>query len=253
MKVDVDKFFTPRNVALFGTISIHVFLMAIFSHLYLGGNGYDTKQPDLVIDFTEEVVQEEQQVKEEKADSENEKVASNNIMDEFNESYSNQASSKSNENSIESLRSSMKSLNDVRGDKGEEAKDLFSDDAIDRKVDMKHYVREEETEGSGNADRSAKNAFTGNSTVNYYLKNRYNDRMPSPVYTCIEGGTVYVNIEVNQQGSVVNVKFDKKKSTTTNQCLKETALDYAKKAKFNSDFKASEIQKGNISYTFRKQ
>jgi hypothetical protein len=61
---------------------------------------------------------------------------------------------------------------------------------------------------------------------------------------------VYINIKVNQDGNVVDASYNRSKSKTTNDCLIETALKYARRAKFNSDYKAKEIQKGYITYDF---
>ena len=196
---------------------------------------------DLVINFIDqkeiETPAEEEEI-EEKQD----------LLKEFEGPVTNQASSRSNEKSVEDLRKSMKSLEGVR----DEETDLFSDKAASRKINTSSNKAKESTDGKGEAKRESKNAFTGRSTINYFLKNRYNDKLLNPVYTCISGGKVYIDIKVNQEGFVVDASYNRSKSNTTNECLIETALKYAKRSKFNSDFNAKEIQKGYITYDFQK-
>ena len=239
--MDTKKYLTNRNVALLGTITFHVILFAVFTHVHLKVNKPEHNM-DLVINFIEpseieEIEQEE--IIEEKKD----------LLKEFQDPSTNQASSRSNERSVEDLRSSMKSL---EGSRDDEETDLFSDKAKNRNVSTKKIKETETTEGKGESERKSENAFTGRSTINYYLKNRYNNKLPNPIYTCIAGGFIYIDIKVNQQGRVVEANYNRSKSKSSNECLKETALKYAKRAKFNTDFKAVENQKGYITYDFSK-
>ncbi|MCK5908096.1 MAG: hypothetical protein KAG37_10910 [Flavobacteriales bacterium] len=239
--MDFKKYLTNKNVALLGTITFHVVLFAVFTHVHLKVNKPE-HSADLVINFIDQKeietpIEEEEIV--EKAD----------LLKEFDGPITNQASSRSNEKSVEDLRSSMKSLEGARDDSDT---DLFSDDAKKRNIPTTKNKQVDKTDGKGEAERKSENAFTGRSTINYYLKNRYNNKLPNPIYTCISGGKVYIDIKVNQQGKVIDASFNKSKSTTSNECLVETALKYAKRSKFNSDFKASDPQKGYITYDFHK-
>lgn len=240
--MNTNKYLTNKNVALLGTITFHVILFAIFTHVHLKVNKPE-HNADLVISFIETpktpIIEEEEEIIEPKKD----------LLKEFSEPTTNQASSKSNERTVDDLRSSMKSL---EGARDEDETDLFSENAKKRKIDTSKQKQVDKTDGKGESERKSENAFTGRSTINYYLKGRYNDKLPNPIYTCITGGLVYVNIKVNQQGKVVSASYNSSKSTTKNECLKETAIKYALRSKFNSDFKAKEIQKGYITYDFHK-
>ncbi len=239
--MDINKYLTNRNVALLGTITFHVMLFAIFTHVHLS-NHQPNHNTDLVINFIDQK-QIETPVEEEEI------VDKPDLLKEFQDPTTNQASSRSNENNVEDLRKSMKSLEGARTD---DKTDLFSADAVRR--NLKHEKQKEATGNNhqGETERKKENAFTGRSTINYFLKNRYNDKLPNPIYTCISGGLVYINIKVNQQGKVVDASYNRSKSNTSNECLVETALKYARRAKFNSDFKAKEIQKGYITYDFHE-
>ena len=75
---------------------------------------------------------------------------------------------------------------------------------------------------------------------------------PNPIYICDGFGKVVLNIEVNAKGKVVKASFNKKTSTTFNQCLIESAIEYAKRARFTSDLSKAK-QLGTIRYIFPGQ
>ena len=99
-----------------------------------------------------------------------------------------------------------------------------------------------------------KKEFTNNlakrrTSVSYSLVNRSNYRLPPPIYTCIEGGKVVINIQVDAMGNVVDADYNAKSSGTSNGCLIDNAIAYALKAKFSSGEKS--VQKGTITYLFQ--
>ena len=88
-------------------------------------------------------------------------------------------------------------------------------------------------------------------SISFSLIDRTNYLLPPPIYTCIEGGKVVVNIEVDASGNVINASFNEKSSNTSNGCLVENAIKYALKAKFSSATRDS--QKGTITYLFQSK
>jgi len=91
-----------------------------------------------------------------------------------------------------------------------------------------------------------------NSTNSYRLVGRSAMYFPNPVYTCEGGGKVVISIEVNALGMVKKVSYNSKQSNTSNQCLIDSALEYAKLARFTTD-SSREIQLGTITYNFPGQ
>lgn len=86
------------------------------------------------------------------------------------------------------------------------------------------------------------------STIHYSLVNRTHYNLPTPVYLCEDGGKIVINITVNAQGKVTNA-YVNSSSTTSNSCLIEHALEYAKKSEFNAaPSKPSQI--GSITFYF---
>lgn len=87
------------------------------------------------------------------------------------------------------------------------------------------------------------------STVSYSLINRKHRFLPTPIYLCETSGKIVVNITVNASGEVINTNYNNA-SNSSNQCLIEHAIEYAKKARFNANSsKTSQI--GTISFSFK--
>ncbi len=115
--------------------------------------------------------------------------------------------------------------------------------------------REEKKQLLGERE-AQKETFTNNlaerkTSVSYSLVDRNSYNLPPPIYTCIEGGKVVINIEVNAVGNVTDATFNTKSSGTSNGCLVDNAITYALKAKFNSSSK--QVQKGTITYLFQRK
>lgn len=91
-----------------------------------------------------------------------------------------------------------------------------------------------------------------NSTNSYRLVNRNALHFPNPVYTCDSFGKVVLRIEVNNLGKVVLATFNKNSSTTANECLIDSAIQYAKETRFNTASNKP-IQMGSITYIFPGQ
>jgi len=86
------------------------------------------------------------------------------------------------------------------------------------------------------------------STVRYSLVNRKHRFLPTPIYLCESSGKIVINITVNASGKVIDSNYNNA-SSSSNQCLVEHALEYAKKSRFNSDSsKMSQI--GTITFYF---
>ncbi|MFA9389831.1 MAG: hypothetical protein ACERKD_08480 [Prolixibacteraceae bacterium] len=101
-----------------------------------------------------------------------------------------------------------------------------------------------------NPDSILKKLYSGESNVEYFLKDRYHIELPIPVYLTQYGGTVKVNIRVDIKGNVIEA------NPIVTQNMKEQMLSYAKTAalrtKFNS-FSGNQIQEGYIIYHFIAQ
>ncbi|MEM9361605.1 MAG: hypothetical protein AAGA43_03170 [Bacteroidota bacterium] len=105
--------------------------------------------------------------------------------------------------------------------------------------------REEQKETFTNALKDKR------TSISYSLIDRNAYSLPPPIYTCIEGGKVVINIKVDQNGYVTEADFNDKSSSTSNGCLVDNAIQYALKARFSADSKSSQI--GTITYLFQSK
>jgi len=132
--------------------------------------------------------------------------------------------------------------------------DLLTSDA-GYAASLKELAKQREEKKKQLGEKEAKKKeFTTNlaekrTSISYSLVDRNAYDLPPPIYTCIEGGKVVINIEVDADGYVIETSFNEKSSTTNNGCLVDNAMAYATKAYFSSSNKAS--QKGTITYLFQ--
>lgn len=116
--------------------------------------------------------------------------------------------------------------------------------------------KREETKQQLQQEEAKKKEFTNHlekrkTSISFSLINRNSYHLPPPIYTCIEGGKIVINIEVDAMGNVINANFNEKSSNTSNGCLVDNAITYALKAKFSSASRTS--QKGTITYLFQSK
>ncbi len=134
----------------------------------------------------------------------------------------------------------------------------LSDSAANYAASLKELAKKRQEKqqllGELNADKEVRtsNYARRNTSVSYSLVDRNNVSLPVPIYTCITGGKVVINIVVDTLGNVIDAELNKKSSSTTNGCLVENAIEYAYKSKFNSISKDAS-QKGSITYLFQSK
>ncbi|MEL6809933.1 MAG: hypothetical protein AAFP76_01210 [Bacteroidota bacterium] len=127
------------------------------------------------------------------------------------------------------------------------SEDFALNDAKDKLDKVKEKLSEEAKKRKKKVDASASNRKT---TISYHLEDRKAMQLRNPVYTCDSRGKVVINIEVNSLGKVVKASYNKAASTTSNGCLIDNALSYARRAKFTT--KAGKPkQVGTITYNFQ--
>lgn len=86
------------------------------------------------------------------------------------------------------------------------------------------------------------------STLTYSLLGRTMQDYDIPRYLCERGGKIVVNIVVNGTGKVTDATINGS-SNSSNECLINRALEYAKEVQFDSSSKTKQI--GTITFLFR--
>ncbi len=130
--------------------------------------------------------------------------------------------------SADEFSSSLRELAQMR----EQKKELLGDKTEEKK-EFTNYLKDRRT------------------SISYSLVDRNAYELPPPIYTCIEGGKVVINIEVDDRGFVTDASFNASSSGTSNGCLVENAIAYALKARFSSSERS--MQKGTITYLFQSK
>ena len=93
----------------------------------------------------------------------------------------------------------------------------------------------------------------GNAAVWHDLKDRVEEHLEVPAYTCKGQGQVAVRVNVGRDGAVERTELDAANTTTNDDCMIERALASASTAHFNSLASASDPQRGTIFYLFVAQ
>ena len=149
---------------------------------------------------------------------------------------------------IEELETDRKENNESAEDKLSEINEVISDSKSERKDDL--AIEKKYKFNLPEAILATTN--NSKSTNSYRLVNRKVIEFPNPVYVCDSFGKVVLHIEVNTNGYVIMTSVNKNASTTSNLCLIESAIDYAKKARFTKN-KNKPSQMGSITYIFPGQ
>lgn len=88
------------------------------------------------------------------------------------------------------------------------------------------------------------------STFNYSLKDRQVLYYDTPRYLCNAGGKVIINVLVTASGKVKEA-YVNGATKVTNECLLDSALDYARNVTFNSGSQLEQL--GSVTYYFKSK
>lgn len=98
-----------------------------------------------------------------------------------------------------------------------------------------------------------KGTFSGPTRIFYDLAGRHHVFLPIPIYKCEGAGQITLTIEVDRNGNVIKAEPASSLSTTSDDCLTETAVTHALRARFNSDLSAPLKQAGFLTFVFVSQ
>lgn len=149
----------------------------------------------------------------------------------------------------------LEELIEERALNNDEGESSISDSDYAEQLKKLMEKREEKKQKLGERE-AQKEEFTNylkdrRTSISFSLVDRNAYSLPPPIYTCIEGGKVVVNIKVDANGYVTEADFNDESSGTTNGCLVDNAIAYALKARFSPDSKSSQI--GTITYLFQRK
>ena len=233
----LKKLIEENITGILGTIIFHLVLLNVFFFIQLNSLKSE-KHIEFEIEFEELPEEEELLPKDEKQEFIEEELS--NLTGEM---QSNIAVNKANRELAEEISSEnfekevMKELN---------MDELFPNNEADIDIPIPDN-KEQENKPAGQKE------YSGPTNVSFYLENRNDRYMHIPVYQCEGGGTVKLNIIVDQRGYVVNASVDASASDANSECLEQAALDAANRSRFNTDYNAPNRQKGTVTYQFVAQ
>lgn len=101
----------------------------------------------------------------------------------------------------------------------------------------------------GNSDHGANDGVGGYGSFSLNGRSIGAGGLPRPAYTIQEEGRIVLEIKVNPSGSVISAEISKG-TTITNESMRRSAKDAARRAKFNS-ISGSNDQIGTITYIYK--
>jgi hypothetical protein len=239
------SFFTDNVNSILGAVSLHLLVAVIFLWFKLGEVKEDQKE-QVMIEFNEEVKPEEDKAEKLKKEAAGEEIPqlsarevhsiASNIQGKIADEISTEKYEKEvlKELGISTLKTQAPPIpEDVSDDEN-----AIGKTAADKETEKEPYVP--------NVLRKE------NTTVSYFLENRWHSYVYIPTYKCQGGGTVIIDIVINQSGNVISAVIAENKSTH-DACLLEEAYHSALTARFNADSKAPTKQIGSITYVFLAQ
>ena len=243
------EFLERHKVGILATIVFHLLLITILLIIQL--NAIKTKKETQVfIDFTlpedlqKEIKQKQEEVK---------KLSSQEFIKNMQQEYLghniavNEAdnSKQSIDKMVDDIKNEL-NINDKRTENNsEEIKPI-------QKIENKTVSDKIKPAFTVNA-KGEKTFYKGATTITYFLAGRTDVYIPVPVYKCQGSGKVSLEIEVDNNGFVINANINKKESVITDECFAEAALNAALTTRFNAKSTAPSRQVGRISYIFIAQ
>lgn len=134
-------------------------------------------------------------------------------------------------------------------DEQKRQKNETADDAVSLELKENKEAKDEKARDS----QELASKYSGPTRIYYDLPGRTHTYLPIPIYKCEGAGKVVLSIEVNPKGLVTTASVLPAESTTSDQCLIETAVNTALVSRFNPDVKALKNQPGTLTYHFVAQ
>ncbi|MDR2894252.1 MAG: energy transducer TonB [Alistipes sp.] len=143
-----------------------------------------------------------------------------------------------------SMRDRLDGVNDrMRGNR----------DAWDQGLrDIEAIRGERDASGERNVNNDTRARGTVQVTFSLLNPTRYSVDLVNPGYRCERGGEVTVQVTVTRSGDVASAAVDRD-SSTPDDCMHQTALDAARRSRFDVNPSAPERHTGTITYIFIPQ
>lgn len=237
---DLKHFISENINGILGTTIVHLILAMLFLFVKIG-EVREFHQEQLLVEFTEEMASIEEIIEAYESFDDLEMPALD--QQTVRSIVQNISSDIEQEISTEQFEQQVMDELGIESLEPELPEDSNEDIAIVENYEQKEELPPEEITNTIVKDNTA---------VTYDLENRWHRYIYIPAYKCEGGGTVVLNIEVDQQGFVTSANIVRNESTN-DPCILEEAVNSARKALFNTNTSALPKQEGTITYTFLPQ
>lgn len=238
--------FNRRQLSLIITFLSLAILVLLMYNLHLGAEAREEYviEMSLADEELEELLEEEERLKEEMAQAD--PIQSHMAMNRSAKPTYKEPEP------LKTLEELMAEKDLLESQDGEFAEgDPEYEENLRKLAEKREELRKQIEEAEADKKEYPTNLANRRTSVSYSLLDRVSRYLPPPIYTCIEGGTIVVNIKVDRVGNVTDATFNAKSSNTTNGCLIDNAIEYALKSRFNTGSKSSQI--GTITYIFQSK
>lgn len=241
------RFFTDNVNSILGAISLHLMVVIIFLWFKLG-ESVDRQKEQVLIEFSDEIRPlEDKTQKTEEAIRANEEAMPALSAGEVHSIAANVSSK------LDEKISTQKYEQEVMKELGMTSMKPQPAETAEPPSDDENAVGKTAGEVKSEPEPYVPNIIRkDNTTVSYFLENRWHTYIYIPTYKCQGGGTVIIDLVINQAGKVISAVIAENKSTH-DECLLEEAYRSATTAHFNSDSKSPTKQLGTITYVFLAQ
>lgn len=241
------SFFTDNVNSILGAISLHLLIVVAFLWFKLGENK-EMQKEQVLIEFNEELLMPEDRMTENRPDEGNGEDAMPALDNRTVHSIASNIAAK-----LDEEISTQKYEQQVMEELGISSLKTQPADANQDLPPDENAIGQQQRDEQQETDREVPNVLRkDNTTVSYFLMNRYHRFVYIPTYKCQGGGTVILDIVIDQAGKVISALIAENKSTR-DPCLLEEAYRSAVSAQFNADSKAQVKQLGTITYVFLAQ
>lgn len=240
----------------FGIVAALATYFLLFVYLQLPNVEYTYYVSPYLLDAEMEIPQDEIKLQPEnimvnprQMSQEDVKNAVRDVNDKRERSDKNWSTNPSTQSAEDDVRDFEKKMFEEAG--GDKERARIQQEMDKRKQDQQN--KKNNTKQPNNQSQSgAPNAPKGAVLVDYDLKGRNKNYLPAPGYMCDQGatGTITVRVKVEQSGYVSDAKFEPSMSTSSNGCMVQYALEFARKSRFNYSGTAPAMQDGFIIYKF---
>jgi hypothetical protein len=245
-KKTLKRFFNANINSILGTICFHLVVIIVFLWFKIG-EAKEIKKEQVLIEFNELLTPPEEKKPEKTKLEDNYGVPSldaqtvhsiaSNVDSKLDEEISTEKYEKQvmDELGMESTQP-QQTQDNKPADNSDEAtvSQPAEENKDDQHPDVPNVIRKE------------------NTTVSYFLENRWHRYLYIPTYKCQGGGTVILDLVVDRTGRVISAMIAENKSTK-DPCLLDEAYRSAIGAVFNTDQNAPTKQLGTITYVFIAQ